>query len=156
LSVTAPSEAEFTNLAYLASTPRVYFGAGCCHLAKRAEISVSSTWSVSFLVSALMVILSPFSHLVILYGNLAAQGSVAKITGKEGLHFTGTAKVFDAEEQALQGILNGDIVKGDVIVIRYEGPKGGPGMREMLSPTSAIMGKGLGKDVAQRPNYRIR
>jgi len=88
------------------------------------------------------------SHLVILYGNLAAQGSVAKITGKEGLHFTGTAKVFDAEEQALQGILNGDIVKGDVIVIRYEGPKGGPGMREMLSPTSAIMGKGLGKEVA--------
>ena len=87
------------------------------------------------------------SHLVILHGNLAAEGSVAKITGKEGLHFTGTAKVYDAEEQALQGILNGDI-KGDVIVIRYEGPKGGPGMREMLSPTSAIMGKGLGKDVA--------
>ncbi|OQK18330.1 dihydroxy-acid dehydratase [Methyloprofundus sedimenti] len=88
------------------------------------------------------------SHLVILYGNLASEGSVAKITGKEGLHFTGTAKVYDAEEQALQGILNGDIVKGDVIVIRYEGPKGGPGMREMLSPTSAIMGKGLGKEVA--------
>ena len=88
------------------------------------------------------------SHLVILHGNLAEEGSVAKITGKEGLCFTGTAKVFDAEEQALQGILNGDIVKGDVIVIRYEGPKGGPGMREMLSPTSAIMGKGLGKDVA--------
>ncbi len=88
------------------------------------------------------------SHLVVLYGNLATEGSVAKITGKEGLHFTGTAKVFDAEEQALQGILNGDIVKGDVIVIRYEGPKGGPGMREMLSPTSAIMGKGLGKEVA--------
>jgi dihydroxy-acid dehydratase len=88
------------------------------------------------------------SHLVILYGNLAAGGSVAKITGKEGLHFTGNAKVFDAEEQALQAILNGEIVKGDVIVIRYEGPKGGPGMREMLSPTSAIMGKGLGKDVA--------
>lgn len=88
------------------------------------------------------------SHLVILYGNLATEGSVAKITGKEGLHFTGIAKVYDAEEQALQGILNGDIVKGDVIVIRYEGPKGGPGMREMLSPTSAIMGKGLGKDVA--------
>ncbi|RLA25600.1 MAG: dihydroxy-acid dehydratase [Gammaproteobacteria bacterium] len=88
------------------------------------------------------------SHLVILYGNLAVEGSVAKITGKEGLHFTGTAKVYDAEEQALQGILKGDIVKGDVIVIRYEGPKGGPGMREMLSPTSAIMGKGLGKDVA--------
>lgn len=88
------------------------------------------------------------SHLVVLYGNLAAEGSVAKITGKEGLLFTGSAKVFDAEEQALQAILNGDIVKGDVIVIRYEGPKGGPGMREMLSPTSAIMGKGLGKDVA--------
>ena len=88
------------------------------------------------------------SHLVILHGNLAEEGSVAKITGKEGLCFTGTAKVFDAEEQALQGILNGDIVKGDVIVIRYEGPKGGPGMREMLSPTSAIMGKGLGKEVA--------
>ena len=88
------------------------------------------------------------SHLVVLYGNLAAEGSVAKITGKEGLLFTGNAKVFDAEEQALQAILNGEIVKGDVIVIRYEGPKGGPGMREMLSPTSAIMGKGLGKEVA--------
>ena len=88
------------------------------------------------------------SHLVILYGNLASGGAVAKITGKEGLVFTGTAKVFDAEEQALQSILNGEIVKGDVIVIRYEGPKGGPGMREMLSPTSAVMGKGLGKEVA--------
>ena len=88
------------------------------------------------------------SHLVVLYGNLAPEGAVAKITGKEGLCFTGTAKVFDAEEQALQSILNGDIVKGDVIVIRYEGPRGGPGMREMLSPTSAVMGKGLGKDVA--------
>lgn len=88
------------------------------------------------------------SHLTVLYGNLAREGAVAKITGKEGLIFTGKAKVFDAEEQALHSILNGDIVKGDVIVIRYEGPKGGPGMREMLSPTSAIMGKGLGKDVA--------
>jgi len=88
------------------------------------------------------------SHLVVLYGNLAPEGAVAKITGKEGLCFNGTAKVFDAEEQALKSILNGDIVKGDVIVIRYEGPKGGPGMREMLSPTSAIMGKGLGKEVA--------
>ncbi len=88
------------------------------------------------------------SHLVVLYGNLASGGAVAKITGKEGLVFTGIAKVFEAEEQALQSILNGDIVKGDVIVIRYEGPKGGPGMREMLSPTSAVMGKGLGKDVA--------
>jgi dihydroxy-acid dehydratase len=88
------------------------------------------------------------SHLVILYGNLAIGGAVAKITGKEGLTFTGMAKVFDAEEHALKSILNGNIVKGDVIVIRYEGPKGGPGMREMLSPTSAIMGKGLGKEVA--------
>jgi dihydroxy-acid dehydratase len=88
------------------------------------------------------------SHLAILYGNLATEGSVAKITGKEGLVFTGSAKVFEAEEQALQSILNGEIVKGDVIVIRYEGPQGGPGMREMLSPTSAVMGKGLGQDVA--------
>jgi dihydroxy-acid dehydratase len=88
------------------------------------------------------------SHLVILYGNLAAKGSVAKITGKEGLVFTGTAKVYDCEEQALAAILNGSIVKGDVIVIRYEGPQGGPGMREMLSPTAAVMGKDLGSDVA--------
>ncbi|NOQ76447.1 MAG: dihydroxy-acid dehydratase [Methylococcaceae bacterium] len=88
------------------------------------------------------------SHLAILYGNLATEGSVAKITGKEGLVFTGSAKVFETEEEALQSILNGDIVKGDVIVIRYEGPRGGPGMREMLSPTSAVMGKGLGQDVA--------
>lgn len=88
------------------------------------------------------------SHLSILYGNLATEGAVAKITGKEGLVFTGKAKVYNAEEQALKAILDGSIVKGDVIVIRYEGPKGGPGMREMLSPTSAIMGKGLGKDVA--------
>ena len=88
------------------------------------------------------------SHLVILYGNLAAQGGVAKITGKEGLVFTGTAKVYDCEEHALAAILDGSIVKGDVIVIRYEGPQGGPGMREMLSPTSAVMGKDLGSDVA--------
>ncbi|UZR29003.1 dihydroxy-acid dehydratase [Methylococcus mesophilus] len=88
------------------------------------------------------------SHLVILRGNLAPDGAVAKITGKEGLSFTGTARVFDCEEDALKAILDGTIVKGDVIVIRYEGPKGGPGMREMLSPTSAVMGKGLGKEVA--------
>ncbi len=87
-------------------------------------------------------------HLVVLYGNLAETGAVAKISGKEGLSFTGKAKVFDGEELALKAILSGKIKKGDVIVIRYEGPKGGPGMREMLSPTSAIMGKGLGKDVA--------
>jgi dihydroxy-acid dehydratase len=87
-------------------------------------------------------------HLVILYGNLAPQGAVAKISGKEGLSFTGKAKVFASEETALKKILDGGIKAGDVIVIRYEGPIGGPGMREMLSPTSAIMGKGLGKDVA--------
>lgn len=88
------------------------------------------------------------SHLVILKGNLAPEGAVAKITGKEGLRFTGIARVFHSEEEAQQDILNGTVVKGDVIVIRYEGPKGGPGMREMLSPTSALIGKGLGNDVA--------
>lgn len=88
------------------------------------------------------------SHLVVLRGNLAPGGSVAKITGKEGLRFDGTARVYHGEEGALAGILKGEVQAGDVIVIRYEGPKGGPGMREMLSPTSAVMGKGLGKDVA--------
>lgn len=88
------------------------------------------------------------SHLVVLYGNVAPDGAVAKITGKEGEAFEGRARVFDGEEPALQSILDGDIVAGDVIVIRYEGPKGGPGMREMLSPTSAIMGRGLGDKVA--------
>ena len=88
------------------------------------------------------------SHLVILKGNLAPEGAVAKITGKEGLVFTGSARVFHSEEEALEAILGGTVVKGDVIVIRYEGPRGGPGMREMLSPTSAVMGKGLGNDVA--------
>jgi len=88
------------------------------------------------------------SHLVIMRGNLAPEGAVAKITGKEGSVFVGTARVFDSEEQALQAILDGGIVAGDVVVIRYEGPRGGPGMREMLSPTSAIMGKGLGDKVA--------
>ena len=87
-------------------------------------------------------------HLVILYGNLAKTGAVAKITGKEGLSFTGKAICYESEEKALAGILSGKVKKGHVIVIRNEGPKGGPGMREMLSPTGAIMGKGLGKDVA--------
>lgn len=87
-------------------------------------------------------------HLVILYGNLASGGAVAKITGKEGSRFSGKARVFDSEEAALKRILDGTVKAGDVIVIRYEGPKGGPGMREMLSPTSAVMGKGLGKSVA--------
>lgn len=88
------------------------------------------------------------SHLVVLYGSLAPEGAVAKISGKEGLTFSGKAKVYNSEEQALKKILDGSVKKGDVVVVRYEGPKGGPGMREMLSPTSAVMGKGLGKDVA--------
>ena len=88
------------------------------------------------------------SHLVILKGNLAPTGAVAKITGKEGLSFTGSARVFESEEECLEGVLDGTVIKGDVLVIRYEGPKGAPGMREMLSPTSAIMGKGLGEDIA--------
>ncbi|MSR85671.1 dihydroxy-acid dehydratase [Candidatus Uhrbacteria bacterium] len=88
------------------------------------------------------------SHLVILYGNLAPTGAVAKISGKEGLEFTGKARVFNSEESALKKILDGSIKKGDVIVIRNEGPRGGPGMREMLGPTSAVTGRGLGKDVA--------
>jgi dihydroxy-acid dehydratase len=87
-------------------------------------------------------------HLRILYGNLATEGSVAKITGKEGLKFSGSAKVFDSEDDANVAIQGGKIEKGDVIVIRYCGPKGGPGMPEMLKPTSLIMGAGLGKDVA--------
>ncbi len=88
------------------------------------------------------------SHLSVLYGNLAPEGAVAKITGKEGTQFTGSARVFHSEEKALGAILGGTVVGGDVIVIRYEGPKGGPGMREMLSPTGAIIGRGLGHKVA--------
>ncbi len=100
-------------------------------------------------------VIRPFSdpvkatgHLVILRGNLAPTGAVAKISGKEGTRFSGKARVYGSEETALQSILDGTVKKGDVIVIRYEGPEGGPGMREMLAPTSAVMGKGLGKDVA--------
>jgi dihydroxy-acid dehydratase len=88
------------------------------------------------------------SHLVVFRGNLCPGGGLGKISGKEGLHFSGKAIVFEREEDALQGILNGKVKAGHVIIVRGEGPKGGPGMREMLSPTSAIMGKGLGKDVA--------
>lgn len=88
------------------------------------------------------------THLRVLHGNLAPGGAVGKITGKEGLYFKGTAKVYEGEEDALKGILRGDVVKGDVVVIRNEGPVGGPGMREMLSPTSAVAGRGLIKDVA--------
>ncbi|MCC6414874.1 MAG: dihydroxy-acid dehydratase [Opitutaceae bacterium] len=88
------------------------------------------------------------THLRVLRGNLAPDGAIGKITGKEGLYFKGSAKVYEGEEDALQGILRGDVVKGDVVVIRNEGPVGGPGMREMLSPTSAVAGRGLIKDVA--------
>ncbi len=92
--------------------------------------------------------IKPTGHLQILYGNLAPEGAVAKITGKEGTRFTGTAICYDSEEECLKGIENGEVTHGNVVVIRYEGPKGGPGMREMLSVTSAIMGAGLGKTVA--------
>jgi len=85
---------------------------------------------------------------VVFYGNLAPRGGIGKMSGKEGERFSGTARVFDSEEATQKAILGGKIKKGDVVVIRYEGPKGGPGMREMLAPTSAIMGRGLGKDVA--------
>ena len=88
------------------------------------------------------------SHLRILYGNLAPGGAVAKITGKEGQTFSGCARVFDSEEDAMKAIMDGSIKAGDVIVIRREGPKGGPGMREMLGPTAAVMGRGLGDSVA--------
>ncbi len=92
--------------------------------------------------------IKPTGHIQILRGNLAPGGAVAKITGKEGLRFSGPARVYDCEEDMLKGLEQGEIRKGDVVVIRYEGPKGGPGMPEMLTPTSAIMGAGLGKDVA--------
>lgn len=94
-------------------------------------------------------------HIRILRGDLAPEGSVAKITGKEGLYFKGTAKVFDCEEDMLPALERGEITKGSVVIIRYEGPKGGPGMPEMLTPTSAIMGAGLGKDVAMLTDGRF-
>jgi dihydroxy-acid dehydratase len=92
--------------------------------------------------------IKPTGHIQILKGNLAPEGAVAKITGKEGLRFSGPARVFDCEEEILHALERQEIGKGDVVVIRYEGPKGGPGMPEMLTPTSAIMGAGLGKEVA--------
>ena len=117
--------------------------------------TISENLSIVKSLSVNQEIIKPFNqpiketgHIRILYGNLATNGSVAKITGKEGLDFTGIAKVFDSESEANNGIKNGLVVKGDVVVIRYVGPKGGPGMPEMLKPTSAIMGCGLGKDVA--------
>jgi dihydroxy-acid dehydratase len=92
--------------------------------------------------------IKPDSHLAILRGNLAPEGSVAKISGKEGIRFEGTARVFDSEHDALRAIIDGAVEAGDVIVIRYEGPKGAPGMPEMLSPTGAVIGRGLGGKVA--------
>jgi dihydroxy-acid dehydratase len=92
--------------------------------------------------------IKPTGHIQILRGNLAPDGAVAKITGKEGERFTGPARVYDSEEAMVAGLEAGEIQKGDVVIIRYEGPKGGPGMPEMLTPTSAIMGAGLGNDVA--------
>jgi len=107
-----------------------------------------SYYSNTLVVRPVTAPIKATGHLVVLYGNLAPEGAVAKISGKEGLSFEGNARVFNSEEEALKRILDGTVQKRDVIVIRYEGPKGGPGMREMLSPTSAIMGRGLGKDVA--------
>jgi dihydroxy-acid dehydratase len=99
--------------------------------------------------------IKPTGHIRILRGNLAPEGSVAKITGKEGLKFTGPAKCYNSEEEMLAALEQQKIVKGDVIIIRYEGPKGGPGMPEMLTPTSAIMGAGLGNDVALMTDGRF-
>jgi dihydroxy-acid dehydratase len=97
----------------------------------------------------------PRGHIRILRGNLAPDGAVAKITGKEGERFAGPARVYDSEESMLAGLERNEIAKGSVVVIRYEGPKGGPGMPEMLTPTSAIMGAGLGKDVAMLTDGRF-
>jgi len=99
--------------------------------------------------------LKPTAHLQILYGNLAEKGSVAKITGKEGEKFKGTARVFNGEFELVNGIQSGRVKAGDVVVIRYVGPKGAPGMPEMLKPTSAIMGAGLGKSVAMITDGRF-
>ena len=100
------------------------------------------------IIAALDAPLKAESHLRILFGNLAPEGAMAKITGKEGTRFSGTARVFGSEEEAQARINDGTVTAGDVVVIRYEGPRGGPGMREMLTPTSAIMGRGLGDSVA--------
>ena len=94
-------------------------------------------------------------HIRIMRGNFCPEGAVAKITGKEGLQFTGKAKVFDSEEEMLAALEKQKISKGDVVIIRYEGPQGGPGMPEMLTPTSAIMGAGLGNDVALMTDGRF-
>ena len=118
---------------------------------KTLEENLRSVKSLSFNQDIIMPVENPIKksgHIQILYGNLAVQGSVAKISGKEGLQFEGKAKVFDSELEANLGIKKGLVKKGNVVVIRFVGPKGGPGMPEMLKPTAAIMGAGLGKDVA--------
>ena len=118
---------------------------------KSLEENLRSVETLSFDQDVVMPVENPIKksgHIQILYGNLAEKGSVAKISGKEGLHFKGKAKVFDSELEANLGIKKGLVKKGNIVVIRYVGPKGGPGMPEMLKPTAAIMGAGLGKDVA--------
>jgi len=118
---------------------------------KSLEENLRSVEPLSFDQNVVMPVENPIKksgHIQILYGNLAQKGSVAKISGKEGLHFKGKAKVFDSELEANLGIKKGLVKKGNIVVIRYVGPKGGPGMPEMLKPTAAIMGAGLGKEVA--------
>jgi dihydroxy-acid dehydratase len=136
---------------------KLLFGAGLLHghcLTVTGETIAERCAKAPELAAGQLVIrpldrpIAPKGHLKILRGNLAPEGAVAKITGKEGLRFAGKARVFDGEYAANDAIAAGRVAKGDVVVIRYEGPKGGPGMPEMLKPTSAIMGAGLGKDVA--------
>ncbi len=118
---------------------------------KTLSQNLENTSEISFDQDVIYSLKNPIKqngHITIMYGNLAEEGCVAKITGKEGLNFSGPAKVFDSEEEANSAIKNEKVVKGDVLVIRYVGPRGGPGMPEMLKPTAAIMGAGLGSDVA--------
>ena len=117
---------------------------------KLSEIAAADIWCDNEVIRPISDPITSNPGLAVLHGNLAPDGAVVKISGveKECLEFTGKAKTFDSEEAAMQAIMDDKVVAGDVVVIRYEGPKGGPGMREMLSPTSAIVGKGLGKHVA--------
>jgi dihydroxy-acid dehydratase len=148
---------EFVRIGGLTPLLRMLFDAGLLHgdaltvtgRTLRENLAEAPAYPAGQdVVRAILTPLKRDGHLVVLRGNLAPEGSVAKITGKEGERFSGSALVFDREESALEAILRGRVKKGHVVVIRYEGPRGGPGMREMLSPTSAIMGRGLGGDVA--------